>query len=150
MAKAVENKQPKKRSQIKQSERSWYLVDAKDQILGRVAAKVATILMGKHKITWQPHQDAGDIVVITNAAKVAVSGRKEEQKIYYRYSGYPGGLRTENLKSLRERKPQDIIYHAVEGMLPRNRLGRAMIKKLYVYLGEDHPHEAQSPIKLEV
>ncbi|OGY21897.1 MAG: 50S ribosomal protein L13 [Candidatus Woykebacteria bacterium GWB1_45_5] len=149
MIKVAEKAQPKKESETKQPERSWYLIDVKGQILGRIATKIATILMGKHKASWQPHQDLGDMVVVTNAAKVAVTGRKEEQKKYYRYSGYPGGLKTETLKSLRGRKPQDIIYHAVEGMLPRNRLGRAMIKKLFVYPGESHPHEAQKPIKLE-
>jgi large subunit ribosomal protein L13 len=130
-------------------DRKWYLIDAKGQILGRMSSKIATILMGKHKPIWQPHQDMGDIVIVTNAAKVAVTGRKEEQKKYYRYSGYPGGLKVEDLKSLREKRPQDIIHHAVEGMLPRTRLGRAMIKKLHVYAGESHSHEAQKPIKLE-
>src|SRR4030067_1338529 len=109
MTKAVENKQPKKKRQIKQPERSWYLIDAKGQILGRTATKIAVLLMGKHKPTWQPNQDMGDVVVVTNAAKVVVTGKKEEQKKYYRYSGYPGGLKVEDLKSLRERKPEDGI-----------------------------------------
>jgi len=142
-------KTEKVKTQQKKTERSWYLIDAKEQVLGRLATKIATVLMGKHKATWQPHQDMGDNVIVTNASRVMVTGRKEEDKIYYRYSGYPGGLKKESLKSLRERKPQDIIYHAVAGMLPKNRLGRAMVKKLYVYPGEEHPHEAQKPIKLE-
>src|SRR3990167_2299687 len=130
--------------------KTWYLVDAKNKVLGRLSSQVAKILMGKHKPTWQPHIDTGDNVIIINAAKVAVTGRKEEQKLYYRYSGYPGGLKTENLAALRQRKPEAIIYHAIKGMLPKNRLGAAMLKKLYVYPGEDHPHDAQKPQELEL
>ena len=132
----------------KNLERAWFLIDVKDKVLGRIASEIATVLMGKNKPSWQPQSDTGDNVVIINAAKVAVTGRKEEQKKYYRYSGYPGGLKVETLKALRERKPEDIIYHAVAGMLPKNKLGRAMIKKLYVYPGEKHQHNAQNPQKL--
>ena len=150
----METKQLKVQTKQKQPKylpsKTWYLIDAKDKILGRLSSQVAKILMGKHKPTWQPHIDMGDNVIIINAAKVAVTGRKEEQKLYYRYSGYPGGLKTENLATLRQRKPEAIIYHAIKGMLPKNRLGAAMIKKLYVYPSEDHPHDAQKPQELEV
>lgn len=130
--------------------RDWFLIDAKDKVLGRLATRMAIILMGKKKATWQPHLDSGDNLIVINAAKVAVSGRKEEQKEYFRYSGYPGGLKRETLNKLRKRKPEEIIHHAVTGMLPKTRLGRAMIKKLFVYAGSDHPHEAQKPKELEV
>ena len=140
----------KNKIKIKLPERKWYLVDASGKVLGRLATRIATLLMGKSKVDWQPHLDRGDYVIVVNAKDVAVTGTKEENKMYYRYSGYPGGLREEKLKSLRKRKPQDIIYHAVKGMLPGTRLGRAMLKKLYVYEGENHQHEAQKPEKLEV
>lgn len=133
-----------------ENERTWHLVDVKNKVLGRVSTRIARILMGKHKPTWQPHLDMGDYVVVINAAKVAVTGRKEDQKRYFRYSGYPGGLKEENLRRLRSRKPEEIIYHAVAGMLPKTRLGNAMIKKLFVYPGEEHPHEAQKPVQLEI
>ena len=142
----------KANKQIKQrvESRNWCLVDAKGKVLGVLATKIAVILMGKHKSTWQPYLDVGDNVIVINASKVDVTGRKEEQKKYYHYSGYPGGLKVETLKDLRERKPADIIYHAVAGMLPKNRLGRAMIRKLFVYPSEKHPYEAQKPKELEV
>lgn len=143
-------KEKKKAKTQKLEERAWYLIDVKNRVLGRIATRVAIVLMGKNKPTWQPNLDTGDNVVIINAAKISVSGRKEEQKKYYRYSGYPGGLRVETLKKLRERKPEDIIYHAVSGMLPKSRLGRAMLKKLFVYPQDSHPHEAQSPQNLEI
>jgi len=130
-------------------ERNWFLFDAEDEILGRLAAKIAPILMGKNKVSWQPYLDKGDYVVVVNASKVAVSGNKEEAKNYYRYSGYPGGLKTETLKSKRASKPQYLIYHAVVGMLPKTKLGRQMIKKLFVYPNEKHSHEAQKPVKVE-
>jgi len=149
MKKTTKNKTKKDKSKIQKTDQSWYLFDAKGQILGRLATKIAKVLMGKHKVTWQPHQDMGDNVIVTNASKILVTGRKEENKVYYRYSGYPGGLKKETLGSLRERKPENIIHHAVAGMLPKNRLGRAMIKKLYIYPGEEHPYEAQKPIKWE-
>ena len=141
---------PKEKNVEAKAERGWYIVNAKGKVLGRLATRIAVILMGKNKPSWQPHQDTGDNVIVTNATKIAITGRKEEQKQYFRYSGYPGGLRTETLADLRKRKPEDIIRHAVSGMLPKNRLGSAMIKKLFVYPGEDHPHEAQKPRELEV
>lgn len=142
-------KQPQEKKKTrapKESKRDWILIDAEDKILGRLAAKIAPILMGKNKIGWQPHLDGGDYVIVINAAKVATTGVKEGKK-YYRYSGYPGGLRVETLKSKRKRAPQDIIYHSVAGMLPKTKLGRLMIKKLFVYPGETHPHEAQKPME---
>jgi len=140
----------KKQTENQESARAWYVIDAKGKVLGRMATKIATVLMGKHKPSWQPHSDTGDNVVVIDAGKVVMTGRKEEQKKYYRYSGYPGGLKVETAKDLKERKPADIIFHAVAGMLPKNRLGRVMIRKLFVYPGEKHPHEAQKPQELEV
>lgn len=123
--------------------KKWFLIDAKSQVLGRLSSNIATILSGKNKVTYLPYLDSGDYVVVVNAEKVASTGRKEENKNYYRYSGYPGGLKTESLKTLRGRKPEMIIEHAVSGMLPKTRLGKALIKKLYIYAGDKHPHEAQ-------
>lgn len=123
----------------KQIQRSWVLIDAKDQILGRLATSVAKILMGKKKSNFVPYLDMGDNVVIINSDKVKVTGKKELQKVYFRHSGYPGGDKRETLAKLRERKPQDIIIHAVSGMLPKNRLGKEMIKRLHVFEGEKHP-----------
>ncbi|MCD6407038.1 50S ribosomal protein L13 [Candidatus Aerophobetes bacterium] len=125
--------------------RKWYLVDAKDKILGRLATKIARILSGKDKPIYTPHIDTGDFVIVVNARKVRVTGRKEEGKIYYHHSGYPGGLKKETLAELREKKPEEIIKRAVKGMLPKNRLGRKMLKRLKVYPDEDHPHQAQNP-----
>jgi len=118
-------------------ERSWHLFDAKDQVLGRLATKVAKLLMGKEKPTRVPYLDRGDYVVVVNAAKVAVTGKKETQKRYFRYSGYPSGLKSENLGELRKRRPQEIIRHAVVGMLPKNKLSSRMITRLFVYPGEE-------------
>jgi large subunit ribosomal protein L13 len=129
--------------------RRWYLVDAEGQILGRMAARVARVLMGKHKPVWAPHLDVGDFVVITNAKKIAVTGRKMTDKIYYAHSGYPGGLKAANLQRMLMKHPAKVIYHAVWGMLPHNRLGRQMLRKLKVYGGPDHPHQAQQPQPLE-
>jgi large subunit ribosomal protein L13 len=123
--------------------KKWFLIDAKDQVLGRLSSNIATILLGKNKVSYLPYLDSGDYVLVINAAKVAATGRKEEEKNYYRYSGYPGGLRTESLKTLRGRKPEMIIEHAVIGMLPKTKLGKALLKKLYIYSGDKHPHEAQ-------
>lgn len=120
-------------------QRKWYLADAKDQILGRLSSRIAKILMGKHKSSYVPYWDLGDYVVVINAKEVAVTGRKEEGKIYYRHTGYPGGLKEESLKSLRARRPEEVIRRAVVGMLPKNRLAREMIKKLYIYPGSEHP-----------
>ncbi len=127
-------------------ERGWWLVDATDQTLGRVASRIATLLEGKHKPIYSPHLDTGDHVVVVNAARVKVTGNKLIQKRYYRHSGYPGGLREESLQALLARKPELVIERAVRGMLPRNRLGRAMFRKLKVYAGPNHPHQAQQPI----
>jgi large subunit ribosomal protein L13 len=131
-------------------ERQWWLVDASDQTLGRLATRIATLLEGKHKATYSPHLDSGDHVVVVNAAKVKVTGNKLIQKTYYRHSNYPGGLKEESLQTLMARKPQIVIERAVKGMLPQNRLGRAMFKKLKVYAGADHPHRAQHPIVAEL
>ena len=132
------------------NENDWYLINAKNKILGRLSTQVAKILMGKEKTSFVRYLDKGDNLVIINASKIVVSGNKEEDKKYYRYSGYPSGLKVTNLATLREKKPEDIIYHAVSGMLPKNKLGKSMIKKLHVYPKEDHPHEAQEPKELEV
>ena len=131
-------------------ERRWWLVDASDQTLGRLATRIATLLEGKHKAIYSPHMDTGDHVVVLNAAKIKVTGNKLTQKQYYRHSNYPGGLKQESLASLLERKPELVIERAVKGMLPQNRLGRAMFKKLKVYAGADHPHQAQQPIAAEL
>jgi len=132
---------------VKASEidRGWWLIDATDQPLGRLATRVATLLAGKHKPTWSPHLDTGDHVVVVNASRVRVTGNKLSQKHYYRHSNYPGGLRAESLADLLARKPERAVEMAVQGMLPRNRLGKAMFRKLKVYPGADHPHEAQRP-----
>jgi len=131
-------------------ERGWWLVDASDQTLGRLATRIATLLEGKHKPIYSPHLDSGDHVVVVNAAKVKVTGNKLAQKTYYRHSNYPGGLKEETLQALIARKPEIVIERAVKGMLPRNRLGRAMFKKLKVYAGADHPHQAQQPAVAEL
>ena len=125
--------------------RVWHVVDATDLPLGRLASGVATLLRGKHKPTYAPHMDGGDFVVIVNAEKIAVTSGKSQSKIYYRHSGYPGGIKAETFESLRERRPEAIIERAVKGMLPKNRLGRQMVRKLKVYAGPDHPHSAQQP-----
>jgi large subunit ribosomal protein L13 len=126
-------------------EPKWYLVDAKDKVLGRLAVEIANVLRGRNKPTYTPHTDTGDFVVVINADKVAVTGRKEEQKKYMFYSGYFGNERYKSLKNFREDRPEFIIEHAVKGMMPRNRLARAQMKKLKIYAGEDHPHSAQEP-----
>jgi len=126
------------------------VVDATDLPLGRLASEVATILRGKHKPTFAPHLDAGDHVIVVNAEKVAVTSGKSESKIYYRHSGFPGGLREETFDRLLERRPEQIIERAVRGMIPKNRLGRQVLRKLKVYAGPDHPHEAQTPRAIEL
>lgn len=123
----------------------WYVIDAKDQILGRVATRIATVLRGKHKTTFTPHVDGGDFVIVLNADKIRLTGRKLEQKRYYNYSGYPGGLRTRTAGQLIIEKPERVLRDAVAGMLPKNRLSRAIITKLKIYAGDAHPHEAQQP-----
>lgn len=130
--------------------RKWYLIDAKGKVLGRLATRIAMILRGKTKAIYTPHVDTGDQVIVINASEVAVTGRKLEQKLYRRYSGYPGGLKEENLETMLKRKPEEVIMRAVKGMLPHNRLGREMLKKLKVYKGPEHPHQAQKPEVLEV
>jgi large subunit ribosomal protein L13 len=131
-------------------DRQWWLVDANDQTLGRLATRVATLLEGKHKPIYSPNIDTGDHVVVINAARIKVTGNKLLQKRYYRHSGYPGGLKEESLQTLLARKPALVIERAVKGMLPQNRLGRAMFKKLKVYGGPDHPHQAQQPQAAEL
>jgi large subunit ribosomal protein L13 len=131
-------------------ERRWWLVDATDQTLGRLATHIATLLEGKHKAIYSPHLDTGDHVVVVNARAIRVTGNKLQQKSYYRHSNYPGGLKEESLETLLARKPELVIERAVKGMLPRNRLGRAMIKKLKVYAGGEHPHAAQQPTAAEL
>ena len=131
-------------------ERKWYVVDAEGQNLGRLASRVATILRGKHKPIYSPAVDCGDFVIIINAEKIAVTGRRLDQKVYYRHSGYPGGLREITLREQLEKHPTRPIELAVKGMLPKNKLGRKMIKKLKVYVGSEHPHQAQQPVELEL
>ncbi len=125
--------------------RRWWVVDAADLPLGRLASEVAQILRGKHKPIFAPHVDVGDFVVVVNAEKVAVTSGKSQEKIYYRHSGYPGGLSAETFEALQGRRPEAIVERAVKGMLPKNRLGRSMGRKLRVYAGPEHPHQAQSP-----
>jgi large subunit ribosomal protein L13 len=131
-------------------ERRWWVVDATDQTLGRLATRVATLREGKHKPIYSPTIDTGDHVVIINAARIKVTGNKLLQKSYYRHSGYPGGLKEERLEAVLARKPELVIERAVKGMLPRNRIGRAMFKKMKVYTGADHPHQAQQPTVVEL
>ncbi|MDH3471444.1 MAG: 50S ribosomal protein L13 [Acidimicrobiia bacterium] len=131
-------------------EREWWLVDATDLPLGRLASETARLIMGKHRPTYAPHVDCGDHVVVINAEKVGVTGKKETDKMYYRHSNYPGGLTTESLEQVRARKPEMIIEQAVRGMLPKNRLGRKMALKLKVYAGPDHPHTGQGPKPLDL
>ncbi len=131
-------------------ERKWYVIDAEGKTLGRVASKAAHILRGKHKATYTPHIDCGDYVIIVNASKVLLTGNKLEDKKYYSHSGYPGGLRTRTAKEMIEKYPEEMVEKAVKGMLPKNRLGRAMYKKLFVYAGSDHKHMAQKPSEMDV
>ena len=133
-----------------QVEQQWWLVDARDQVVGRLATKLATLLMGKHRPTYTPHVDTGDFVVVTNVEKVRFTGRKWQTKIYQRYSGYPGGLREDTAEYLRQHKPQEILRLAVKRMLPKNNLGRKMLSKLKIYAGAEHPHQAQQPKPLEL
>lgn len=129
----------------------WHVLDASDQILGRLATKIAGLLMGKHKAMFVPNMDTGDYVVVLNAAKIKVSGKKLQDKFYYRHSTYPGGLKAVSLDKMLQTHPERVIEHAVKGMLPHNRLGQAMFNKLKVYAGDKHPHQAQieSPSKAE-
>ena len=129
-------------------QREWFVVDATDVVLGRMAAKVASVLRGKHKPTYTPHFDAGDYVIILNSSKVILTGNKLDDKNYIDFSGYPGGKKEETAESLLRRRPDALLERAVKGMLPKNRLGRAMVKKLFVYTGSTHPHTAQNPKEL--
>jgi large subunit ribosomal protein L13 len=130
--------------------RKWFVVDADGKTLGRLASEIARILKGKHKPIYSPHLDVGDYVVVVNAERVAVTGRKMDQKMYYRHTGYPGGIRESNLRDLLARHPTYAVKFAVRGMLPKNRLGRKMIRKLKIYAGPEHPHQAQQPEPLEL
>jgi large subunit ribosomal protein L13 len=134
-------------TKAKDIKREWWVIDAADKTLGRVATEAASLLMGKHKPLYAPYIDTGDYVVVVNAAKVKVTGKKAEQKIYYRYSGYPGGLKSPSFKEVFSQDPARVIELAVKGMLPHNNLGRAMFKKLKVYPGNEHPHQAQTPLR---
>jgi large subunit ribosomal protein L13 len=131
-------------------ERKWHLIDADEAVLGRVASKAAMLLMGKHKPSYTPFLDTGDHVVVVNAAKVRLTGRKEEQKMYRRHSGYPGGLTETKARIVRAARPQRMVEQAIAGMLPKNKLGKQMYRKLQVYAGPKHPHEAQKPVELTV
>ncbi len=131
-------------------ERKWYLADAKDQRLGRLATRVADMLRGKNKPEYTPNIDTGDFVIVINAERIAVTGRKRENKIYYRHTGYPGGLKQRTLAEMMEKKPEEVIRLAVKGMMPKNRLARAQLKKLKVFAGPGHNHEAQKPEELKL
>lgn len=131
-------------------DQSWILIDAKDKTLGRLAAKIAPRLRGKHKPEYTPHSDLGDYIIVINANSINVTGQKLKQKKYYRHSGYPGGLKSKTLDELLEISPEEVIISAVRGMLPKNKLGRKMLKKLKVYQEADHPHQAQNPHKIDI
>ena len=130
--------------------RKWHVVDAEEAILGRLASKAALILMGKHKATYTPYIDMGDHVIVVNAEKVKLTGAKEEQKLYRNHSGYPGGLRDVSARKVRATRPVRMVEEAIQGMLPKNKLGKQMYRKLQVYAGPQHPHEAQKPVALAV
>jgi large subunit ribosomal protein L13 len=131
-------------------ERDWYVVDAEGKTLGRLATQIADVLRGKRKPTYTPHVDVGDFVIVINAEKIAVTGNKRESKLYWRHSGYPGAIRSRTLGDLLEKRPEEVIRRAVKGMLPRNRLARQQLRKLKVYAGREHPHQAQKPEQLEI
>lgn len=130
--------------------RNWYVIDATDMTLGRLATKAATILRGKHKPTFTPHVDCGDFVIVVNASKVNLTGNKMDAKIYRNHSGYPGGLRERTAREMKENYPEEMIERAIKGMLPKGRLGRQMYKKLFVYEGSTHPHMAQQPKEIKI
>lgn len=127
--------------------KEWHFIDAKDQVLGRLATDIATKLMGKHKAIYTPGQEVGDKVVVTNAKEISVTGNKADDKTYYRYTGYPGGIKKETLKELKKRRPTEVIRRAVKGMLPKNKLQKIRMSNLYIYEGEEHPHTAQKNAK---
>ena len=133
---------------IDASERDWHLVDASGLPIGRLASEIAQILREKHKPQYAPHLDVGDHVVVINASEIAITSKKPEQKMYHSHSGFPGGIKSESFNSLRQRKPERIIERAVWGMLPKNRLGRSILKKLHIYANAEHPHESQNPQEL--
>lgn len=130
--------------------RDWYIIDASDKVLGRLATEIARRLRGKHKAEYTPHVDTGDYIIVTNAEKVAVTGRKFKEKMYYNHSGFPGGIKSISFEKLQQKNPIQIIERAVKGMLPKNPLGRDMYRKLKVYAGTEHPHTAQQPKQLEI
>lgn len=131
-------------------ERNWYIVDADSQILGRLASKISERLIGKDKVTYTPHMDSGDFVIVINADKLRVTGNKFESKTYFRHSGYPGGAKTVTLERMMEKSPEEVVRKAVKGMLPKNKLGSRMITRLYIYQGDVHSHEAQKPIEIKL
>jgi len=135
---------------IDEIERKWYVIDAKGQVLGRMATEIAMRLRGKHKPIFTPHIDTGDFIVVINASKVKLTGKKLSDKMYYRHTGYMGGLKSMNAKTMLEKKPEEVIRLAVKRMLPKNRLGRAQLKKLKIYAGPEHPHQAQTPEALKL
>ena len=130
--------------------RNWYILDAKDVNLGRLATKAAHLLRGKHKVTYTPHIDCGDFVIVINAKEVNLTGNKLDDKMYYNHSGHTGGLRERNARLMKEKYPEEMIERAIKGMLPKGRLGRQMYRKLFVYAGEEHPHMAQKPVKMDI
>jgi large subunit ribosomal protein L13 len=131
-------------------QRDWYIVDAENKVLGRLASELAKILRGKNRPDFTPHVDTGDYVIVINANKVTLTGNKWKDKVYYRHSGYPGGIKSITAENLRAKRPEDLIRFAVKGMLPKNRLGRKLFKKLKVYAGGEHPHQAQQPKPIEI
>ncbi|TXB64189.1 50S ribosomal protein L13 [Phaeodactylibacter luteus] len=131
-------------------ERKWFVIDAEGEVVGRMCSKIASVLRGKHKASYTPHVDTGDYVIVINADKIRFTGNKLDDKVYQRYSGYPGGQKSRTAREMLAKKPIGVVELAVRGMLPKNRLGRAMYKKLFVYEGAEHPHEAQKPEKLEL
>ena len=131
-------------------DRKWYVIDADGQVLGRMASEIAKVLRGKHKPQFTPHIDTGDFIVVTNAEKVALTGKKEDQKRYFSHSQYPGGVKIDHVKDLRKKRPEQVIESAVWGMLPHNNLGRQLFRKLKVYAGSEHPHASQSPAEMKV
>jgi large subunit ribosomal protein L13 len=135
---------------VNEIERKWYVVDAEDKILGRLATEIASRLRGKHKPTFSPFIDNGDFIIVTNAEKIQLTGKKWDDKKYYHHTGYMGGIKEATAKELLEKHPTDLVFKAVKGMLPKNKLGRAQLKKLKVYAGSDHPHKAQQPAELVI
>ncbi len=141
---------PKKKEVKSESKHKWYIVDAEGKVLGRLAVEVAKVLYGKHKSIFRKDLDTGDGVIVVNAAKIKVTGKKLEEKTYKRYSGYPHGLKIETLETVLKKKPEYVIMHAVNGMLPKNKVGKQALRKLKVYAGTEHPHLAQKPVPLKI